>query len=74
MKPYRHIVLPLESRFTRQHRLAAEPLELLSRPITCEDGYMKNASRFSPEVHERAVRMVQEHQGEYPYSTGVLAI
>jgi transposase len=24
------------------------------------------SSKFSPEVRERAVRMVQEHQGEYP--------
>ena len=27
---------------------------------------MKKSSKFSPEVHERAVRMVQEHRGEYP--------
>jgi transposase len=27
---------------------------------------MKNSSKFSPEVRERAVRMVQEHRGEYP--------
>ncbi|MDT7834114.1 IS3 family transposase [Aquabacterium sp. OR-4] len=27
---------------------------------------MKKSSRFSPEVRERAVRMVQEHLGEYP--------
>ena len=27
---------------------------------------MTRASRFSPEVRERAVRMVLEHQGEYP--------
>ena len=26
----------------------------------------KKSNRFSPEVHERAVRMVQEHRGEYP--------
>ena len=25
-----------------------------------------NANRFSPEVRERAVRLVQEHRGEYP--------
>jgi transposase-like protein len=25
-----------------------------------------NANKFSPEVPERAVRLVQEHQGEYP--------
>lgn len=25
-----------------------------------------NANKFSPEVRERAVRMVQEDQGEYP--------
>ena len=24
------------------------------------------SNRFSPEVRERAVRMVQEHRGEYP--------
>jgi transposase len=27
---------------------------------------MKKSSKFSPEVRERAVRMVQEHKGEYP--------
>ena len=27
---------------------------------------MKKSIHFSPEVRERAVRMVQEHRGEYP--------
>jgi len=27
---------------------------------------MKKSTNFSPEVRERAVRMVQEHRGEYP--------
>jgi transposase-like protein len=27
---------------------------------------MKKANKFSPELRERAVRMVQEHGGEYP--------
>ena len=27
---------------------------------------MNKTKRFSPEVRERAVRMVQEHRGEYP--------
>ena len=27
---------------------------------------MKKSNHFSPEVRERAVRMVQEHRGEYP--------
>ena len=27
---------------------------------------MNKSKRFSPEVRERAVRMVQEHRGEYP--------
>ena len=27
---------------------------------------MKKSNKFSPEVRERAVRMVQEHCGEYP--------
>jgi transposase len=26
----------------------------------------KKSNRFSPEVRERAVRMVQEHRGDYP--------
>jgi transposase-like protein len=26
----------------------------------------KKSNRFSPELRERAVRMVQEHRGEYP--------
>ncbi len=28
---------------------------------------MKKSNKFSPEVRERAVRMVQEHKGEYPF-------
>ena len=27
---------------------------------------MRKTNKFSPEVRERAVRMVQEHRGEYP--------
>lgn len=27
---------------------------------------MKKSPKFSPEVRERAVRMVQEHRGEHP--------
>ena len=27
---------------------------------------MTKSNKFSPEVRERAVRMVQEHRGEYP--------
>jgi transposase len=27
---------------------------------------MKKSNHFSPEVRERAVRLVQEHRGEYP--------
>jgi transposase len=27
---------------------------------------MANQTKFSPEVRERAVRLVQEHRGEYP--------
>jgi transposase len=27
---------------------------------------MRRSTKFSPEVRERAVRMVQEHRGEYP--------
>jgi transposase len=27
---------------------------------------MTKSNKFSPEVRERAVRMVQEHRGDYP--------
>ena len=27
---------------------------------------MKKSNKFSPEVRERAVRMVREHRGDYP--------
>jgi len=27
---------------------------------------MRKSTKFSPEVRQRAVRMVQEHRGEYP--------
>ncbi len=30
---------------------------------------MKKTNKFSPEVRERAVRMVQEQRGEYPSQT-----
>ena len=36
---------------------------------------MKKSNKFSPEVRERAVRMVQEHRGEYPsLSTAIESI
>jgi transposase len=32
---------------------------------------MSKSNRFSPEVRERAVRMLQDHRGEYPsYASG----
>jgi len=31
-----------------------------------EDGAMTKSNKFSPEVRERTVRLVQEHRGEYP--------
>lgn len=27
---------------------------------------MNKSKKFSPEIHERAVRMVREHRGDYP--------
>lgn len=33
---------------------------------TLENGAMKKSPKFSPEVRERAVRMVQEHRAEHP--------
>jgi len=33
----------------------------------------KTTSKFSPEVRERAVRMVREHQGEYPSQWAAIA-
>ena len=37
---------------------------------------MKTSNKFSPEVRERAVRLVQEHRGEYPslWATGLTLI
>ena len=35
-----------------------------------EDGAMKKSSKFSPEVREQAVRLVQEHHGEYSVAVG----
>jgi transposase-like protein len=34
---------------------------------------MPKTTRFSPEVRERAVRLVQEHVGEYPSQWGAIA-
>jgi transposase-like protein len=31
---------------------------------------MKKSNKFSPEVRERAVRMVQEHRGGVPIAVG----
>lgn len=31
---------------------------------------MKKIPKYSPEVRERAVRMVQEYRGEYPLPVG----
>ena len=33
---------------------------------------MNKSNKFSPEVRERAVRMVQEHRGEYPSLWGAV--
>jgi transposase len=33
----------------------------------------KTTSKFSPEVRERAVRMVREHQDEYPSQWGAIS-
>lgn len=33
--------------------------------ISGEDGVMSSSNRYSPEVHERAVRLVFEHRDEY---------
>jgi len=34
---------------------------------------MNKSKKFSPEVRERAVRMVQEHRGEYPSLRSLVA-
>ena len=45
---------------------------LPNRPGFCggsnswENGAMNKSNKYSPEVRERSVRMVQEHRGEYP--------
>jgi len=44
----------------------------MNRPGFCggsdiwENGAMNKSNKFSPEVRARAVRLVQEHRGEYP--------
>ena len=35
---------------------------------------MTKSNKFSPEVRERAVRMVQEHRGEYPSQWAAIEI
>ena len=35
---------------------------------------MKKSNKFSPEVRERAVRMVREHRGDHPSGLGVAPI
>ena len=56
----------------RSNACAALSMEqALNRPgfeeaPTLEDGAMNKSNKFSPKVRERAVRMVQEHRGDYP--------
>ena len=35
---------------------------------------MKKSNKFSPEVRERAVRMVQEHRSDYPSLSGAVKV
>jgi hypothetical protein len=45
---------------------AAVALKMLAlHEKTYKDGSMTKRTRFSPEVQERAVRLVQEHRAEY---------
>ena len=46
--------------------------EFLGDLITWEDGVMGRPSRFSPEVRERAVRMVEEHREAHASEWAVL--
>jgi len=39
--------------------------EIAGDPESCEDGVMKTTNRCSPEVRERAIRLVFEHRSEY---------
>ncbi|AZB52631.1 hypothetical protein C2859_18310 [Xanthomonas citri pv. glycines] len=41
------------------------PQEFRRLRILEKDGAMSRADKFSPEVRERSVKMVMEHQGEY---------
>ena len=48
-----------------KRRPGGEPHGILGGSIIREDGVMNKLTRFSPEVRERAVRLVFEHQGEH---------
>ena len=71
---------PRMARFRRCLPMVAEfdAEELVNRTgflgdlITWEDGVMGRPSRFSPEVRERAVRMVEEHREAHASEWAVL--
>ena len=47
-------------------RFVCEPPRVLRRLFSLRRAMSKKSKQFSPEVRERAVRMVLEHRGEYP--------
>ena len=46
--------------------LNVEPPRLSGGSNPSEDGAINKMNKFSREVRERAVRMAQEHRGDYP--------
>ena len=56
----------LRERTVRAGRFEVEPTRLSGGSNPSVDGAMDKTNKFAPEARERAVRMAQEHRGEYP--------
>ena len=75
--PYRNDEVVLDAGETLEFNIRLEEGALnrtgfLGDLITWEDGVMGRPSRFSPEVRERAVRMVEEHREAHASEWAVL--
>ena len=60
------LMLPMKIELANGNRPTSGGQFSFAEAPTLESGAMKKSSKFSPEVRERAVRMVLEHRAEQP--------